>query len=229
VERQQHERSDARDGRRRGPGERRERGERESHLGYPKIPRAITLPDRMDILVRYRRRHREIPKRGRHETNRIERPEPCPRERCCERQPAVELQIQHPTETRRTAPTPARKRAVYPIGQRRTGEREGPRELRRIASPIAGPGDRRRGDDRSPKPSAQGNRVDGIEIVGLAIFAARESSRDEELLDQERSQGNSHEPRAATALISREQDGRAEDRDDPDAGDTNPSCAHAYA
>lgn len=45
VDRHQGERSDTREFGRYGAGERCERGERESHLGYPQIPRAIAFPD----------------------------------------------------------------------------------------------------------------------------------------------------------------------------------------
>src|SRR2546423_3211835 len=123
----------------------------------------------MYILVRDRRGHREIPERRRDQANCIERPEPCSRESRRERQPAVELEIEHPAETRRAASAPPGERTVYPIGERRPGEREGPGELRGVAPAIARARERRRGDDRSPEPSAERERVDSIEVIGLPI------------------------------------------------------------
>src|SRR5439155_23378052 len=120
VDREKYRGRDPRDGRRRPAGERRERRERERHLGDAEVASTLALPDRMYVLVRDPRRHREVAQRGRDETDGIERPEPCSRESRRKREPAIELEIEHPTETCWPAPAPTRQRSVDPISQRRS-------------------------------------------------------------------------------------------------------------
>ena len=182
----------------------------------------------MDIFVSDRRRHREIAKRRGDETEGIERPEPCPCERCRQRQPAVELEIEHPAQTGRTAPAATRQRTVDPIGQRRTRERERPRDPRRVAPSITRPRERGRGDDRSAEPSAERERINSVQVLRLAVFVAPERSRDQDLLEEKGSECGRHESRA-TPAITPEWDRREQNRNDPTARDTDPSCAHACA
>src|SRR5437879_9716724 len=121
----------------------------------------------MYVLVRDPRRHREVAQRGRDETNGIERPEPCSRERRRKGEPAVELEIEHATETRWPAPAPARQRTVDPIREGRTAEGQRPRDPRRVPPTIVRSCARGRGDDRCGEASAQRQRIDGVAIIGL--------------------------------------------------------------
>jgi len=227
VDRNKQQRCEARHGGRRVSSERRKRCQRERHLRYPEVPRAVALPDGMHIVVGDRRCHREVAERRRDESNGIERPESCSREGRGKRQPAVELEIQHATELRWPASPPARQRTVDPVGQRRSRHRERPRDPRGVASSIARTCEGRGGDDRSGEAPAEGERIDRVQIVGLPVVTTSERARDQELLKKERARSRDHESDAASTVISRERGRGKEDRDDPSARDPNPSCAHA--
>jgi len=183
----------------------------------------------MYVLVRDPQCHCEVAQRGRDDTNGIECPEPRSSEGRRKREPAVELEVEHATETRWPAPAPARQRTVDPIGQRRSRHRERPRDPRRVASSIARTCQRRRGNDRSGEAPAERERIDRVQIVGLPVIATPKCLRDQELLKKERGERCGRESDASPAVIPRERNRGEEDRDEPSARDTNPSCAHACA
>jgi len=175
------------------------------------------------------RGHREIAERRRDEAEGVERSKPCSGEGRREREPAVELEIQHPAQTCGTSPAPTRERPVDPVGQRRPGQRERPRQPRGVASSITWPSERRRRDDRSGESPAERECINRVQVVRLPVIAAGKCLRDQELLKKERADSCSDELQTAAAVIACKRDRGDNDRDDSSTRDTNPPCAHACA
>src|SRR5438309_2344912 len=146
------------------------------------------------------------------------------RERATGRERAAHLYLQ-PSRPRGSLASP-RERAVYPIAQGRARKRERPRDLRRIAAPIAASRQCSGRDDRRAQSPAQRQRIDGIQVVGIFFVMASEGLRDQDLLDKKRGQRSGDETSAATPVISGERDRHEDDRSDSDARDTSPPRTH---